>query len=708
MRRVLVLCAVYLGAIFLPLAGLNHYVYTDLRESVIREEIGDLERQGEIRAKEIENALQSVRFVLEKIELLWEIDGTNEAVMHQSLKRLENELAYVRVLGAVDAKGDGVFSSRSYPIPSYNVATLPLFMALRDDPADRFLFTGPSRNTLDGDWQLNLSMAVRDRDGSFKGVIGAIIDPRAFAKSFEQAVAEGDYVTLLNHDFVMIARSPWREEEIGKSQANVSAYEAFAASGQAAHSGIYNNPFTGEPRIVAVRSMFDGKLILSTSRPLAIGIANWRSLATIISVISLLVLVSGIVALTVGLHMLSDRERKARTLTALNRDLQEQTTRAEKLATVKSEFLATMSHEIRTPMNGVLGMAQALEALPLDAKTRDYVSVIRESAQSLLGIINDILDYSRLEAGKMKVSPSGVRLPVLMDAMASLFASACAQKKLQFLTEFDPAAPLNIESDPIRLRQILVNLIGNAVKFTSTGRIVLRVKPATLPDGRSGIRFEVEDTGPGISVAAQASIFERFSQEDASTSRHFGGTGLGLAICRRLCQLLGGTIGCLSQRGHGSLFWFELPAEFPEEADADGGLTLSPHVVRKTPPRVLCVDDNHVNRRVVETLLQPFCRSLVLVDSGLAAVEVAAEQPFDIVLLDIHMPDMDGIETHARLRNLPHGQQQRIIALTADVVPESLARYEIAGFDAVVAKPVELEKLLHAIGLEAPTPRGAA
>ncbi|WP_341897735.1 ATP-binding protein [Ferrovibrio terrae] len=700
MRRKYLFVALVICAILLPLAGLNHYVYTTLRQAAIAEEIGDLERQGEIRAQEIENSLQSVRFVLGQIELLWQIDGDDEAKMHRHLRQMEQQLAYVRILGAVDARGDGVYSSRSFPVRPYNVSGSETFLHLRDNPTERFLFAGPSLNTVDQRWQLNLSMAVRDRNGQFKGVVGAIIDPYAYAQAFEKVVAPGDYVTLLSRDFTMIARSPWREDEIGKSQSQVSAYEGFVASGQDAHSGVYDNPFTGELRIVAVRRLFDGQLILSTSRPLDKGIANWSSLATIISVISGVILLSGIIATLVAMDMLADRERKARTLAMLNNDLQDQTARAERLATVKSEFLATMSHEIRTPMNGVLGMAQALEGLPLDDTARDYVGVIRESAEGLLGIINDILDYSRLEAGKLKVSPSAIRLRVLVDSMLALFSSACAQKKLDFRTEIDPALPPGIESDPMRLRQILVNLIGNAVKFTTTGHVILRVKPARLANDVAGVRFEIEDTGPGISAAAQASIFERFAQEDGSISRRFGGTGLGLAICRRLCHLLGGEIGCDSQQGRGALFWIEIPIELAEDGESYDSTLPALQPLPPGPPRVLCVDDNHVNRRIVETLLSPFCKTLVLAEGGIEALSLAATQPFDVVLLDIHMPEMDGIETHHRLRNLQHGRDQRIIALTADVVPEALARYEVAGFDAVVAKPVELDRLLRAIGLE--------
>lgn len=697
MRRAILFSVVCAGAIMLPLSGLNYYVHTSLRQAAVADETGDIVRQGEIRAHEIENSLLSVQFALEKIELLWQSDGTDPERMHQHLKQLEGQLPYVRALGVIDGAGTGLFSSRIHPMPHYSAAGLPAYTGLRDS-RDRFLLTGPSKNTVDGNWQLTLGLAVRHADGSLKGVITAVVDPRSYARAFDSAVAAGDYVTLLTGDFAMIARSPWREEDIGLRR-QVDAYDAFAASGQRAISGIFANPFTREARIVAVRRLFNDRLVLSTSRSLERGIASWRSLSDIISVISLMVILSGAVAVVIGLRSLAAREARSRLLATLNTDLQEQTARAEKLATVKSEFLATMSHEIRTPMNGVLGMAQALENMPLDATTRDYVGVIRESAESLLAIINDILDYSRLEAGKMKVAPSAIRLRTMLDSMSALFASACAQKKLTLRVEIDPAAPAEIETDPVRLRQILVNLVGNAVKFTSSGHIVLCARPATLAGGVVGIRFEVEDTGPGISPAALDRIFERFSQEDASTSRRFGGTGLGLAICRRLCHLLGGEIGCESQQGKGSRFWFQIPVELPEQEEPQLQLVPANSDVRIARPRVLCVDDNHINRRIVETLLKPFCEKLVLVGSGAAALQAAERQDFDIVLLDIHMPEMDGIETHYRLRNLPRGAGQRIIALTADVVPEALARYEVAGFDTIVAKPVELDKLLAAIGL---------
>lgn len=703
MRRMLTFSAVLFGAIILLLAGLNFYVHVTLRDAAIGDEIEHMEQQAELRAQEIENSMLSIRFALEKAQLLWQVDGSDPRRMHEHLKSLEQQLAYARAITIVDADGTPLYSSRILPASPANVARREAVAYYLDGGTEKFHIGLPSKNSIDGEWQLPVSIGAYDALGRLSGVIVAILDPRAYSSAFHNAVEDGDYVTLLTADFRLIARSPWLEEEMGNSLLRSTAYQALAAGNAPAISGVFTNPFSGAPRIAAVRRLLDNRLVISSSRWLDTAIANWRSQAIIVGLVSALILLLGTAAITVLALMLAERDNRAEDLARVNRELQEQTSHAERLATVKSEFLATMSHEIRTPMNGVLGMAQALENMPLEPTVREYVAIIRESAESLLGIINDILDFSRLEAGRMKVSPGTVRLSTLLETMTTLFSPACTQKKVAFRIEIDPAAVSSFETDPMRLRQILVNLIGNAVKFTSQGAITLRVGPAILPDERPGIRFEVEDSGTGIAPAAMDSIFERFAQEDASAARQFGGTGLGLAICRRLTTLLGGDIGCESEKGVGSLFWLELPLELPEVNEVDEARNIAAGPVLDTgdrSPRVLCVDDNHVNRRIVETLLRPFCDTLVLAASGAEAVTLARSQSFDAILLDIHMPGMDGVETHHRLRALPGGRYSYIVALTADVVPEALARYEMAGFNAVVAKPVELEKLLKILGLQ--------
>ncbi len=697
MRQTLNLSAGLFGLIIILLAGLNVYVHTDLRDDAIRRETTTLERQARIQAQEIENSLSSIHHAIDGAALRYRIAFGDPAAMHRYLRSLENQLPYVRAIGITDARGDVRHSSRSLPAPGISLADRESVAYYLNGGTEDVLLSGPALNRIDNRWQFSMSAAIRDEAGVLIGVVSAVIDPQAYAENFHRTMAAEDYVALLGRDFTLIAaRAPWHAEAIGTSLASADAYKAFAAGSAPEMSGIFPHLLTGETRIVAIRRFFDDRLIVSTSRPLETALQGWRAQATIISVISLAVLLIGIGIGVIAYRFLAMREREAEKLAQLNSDLQEQTARAERAAAVKSDFLATMSHEIRTPMNGVLGMAQAMDRLPLDRQARDYLGIIRDSSESLLGVINDILDFSRLEAGKLKIEAVGVRIAPLLESLEALFAPAAEQKKLAFRIEAAPGAPAAIETDHMRLRQILMNLIGNAVKFTAAGHVLVWVRPARLADGRAGIRFEVEDTGIGVAPEALPHLFERFSQEDASISRRFGGTGLGLAICKRLCDLLGGQIGCRSEKNAGSLFWIELPVAAGDD-DEIAAPAEPPPVARGGQLRILAVDDNPVNRRIIQALLQPFGHDLDFAGSGREALGLIEQRIFDVVLLDIHMPEMDGFETLRRLRRLPYGRHLRVLALTADVVPEATVRYDTAGFDDVVAKPVMLEALLAAL-----------
>ncbi len=697
MRHTLRLSAALFALIIFLLAGLNWHVHTNLRDEAIRSQAADLTHQAQVKAQDVDNSLQAIRFKLEQLALQVQLLAGDDRAIHAELKQAQQSLAYVRALAVTDAAGILRHSSRTFPAPRISLRDRPNVAAHLNSSDSTFFFGDISRNLVDQRWQYAMSIAVRDAEGRLEYIVSSVLDPYAYAASFAATTSEGDYVALLDRAFTLIARSPWRDDLIGATFPWDAALQPFAASGYRRHSGIYVNPFTGGERIVALRPAFDGQLVITASRALEDALANWRSLATIISAISAAIVVLGTGIGLVAYRFLALREREAEALAELNEELLEQTARAERAAAVKGDFLATMSHEIRTPMNGVLGMAQAMERLPLDDNARDYLSIIRDSSESLLGVINDILDFSRMEAGKLKIEPVTVRLAAMLEAVEALFVPACEQKKLAFRIEIAPDTPAVIETDHMRLRQILMNLIGNAVKFTASGHVLVWVAPATLPDGRAAVRFEIEDTGIGVSPEAMPHLFERFSQEDASTARRFGGTGLGLAICKRLCELLGGRIGCRSEKNVGSVFWFELPQELALEDDLPEAPPPSRPVAAGDRLRILAVDDNRVNRRVLEVLLQPFGHALTFATSGAEALGWIEQQPFDAALLDIHMPDMDGFETLRRLRRLPHGRHLRVLALTADVVPEAKVRYSEAGFDDVVAKPVVLTALLAAL-----------
>jgi signal transduction histidine kinase/ActR/RegA family two-component response regulator len=368
---------------------------------------------------------------------------------------------------------------------------------------------------------------------------------------------------------------------------------------------------------------------------------------------------------------------------------------AEAANRAKSEFLANMSHEIRTPLNGVLGMAQVMALSDMDAVQTERLDVIRQSGEALLEILNSILDLSKIEAGEMKVEEADFDLAATVSGACDSFGALAAQKGVAFRVELDPQAAGRRVGDALRLRQVMANLAGNAVKFTEAGVIVIRVRP-----GRQVVAFEVADTGVGIPEDRQKVIFEKFAQVDNSSTRRFGGTGLGLAICRELVVLMGGELSVESRLGEGSTFRFALPLRSVEAAVAAVGPQEPKGLGESAAARILVADDNATNRRIVAALLEPFGLALTLVNDGREAVEAFERMAFDLVLMDIQMPRMNGVEaTRAiRAREARDGRGRTpILALSANVMTHQVAEYLAAGVDGVVAKPVRAEQLFEAV-----------
>jgi signal transduction histidine kinase/CheY-like chemotaxis protein len=381
---------------------------------------------------------------------------------------------------------------------------------------------------------------------------------------------------------------------------------------------------------------------------------------------------------------------------------------AERAAKVKSDFLATMSHEVRTPMNAVLGAAGLLRRTSLDADQAEYVEMISSAGGVLMNVLNDVLDLSKIEAGKFQIAPARTDLHGLVRRCGDLWGPQARTAGLTFDVRIDSSAPAAVMVDAGRLSQILFNLLSNAVKFTASGEVGLSLRAVATGNDRALLRFTVSDTGRGIPPDVLPRLFDAFEQADPSISREFGGTGLGLAISQRLAVLMGGRITVRSEPGRGSAFELVIETEVCDPAEQQD-LAADPADAVRAELRILVAEDNAVNRRIVEALLSPLGAAITFAGNGAEALELLETQAFDLVLMDIQMPVMDGVEATRRLRaSAGPNAQAPVVALTANVMEEQCQAYLAAGMNGWTPKPIDPPRLLAAIAAAIDSAAGSA
>ncbi|MCR5874292.1 ATP-binding protein [Phenylobacterium sp. J426] len=372
--------------------------------------------------------------------------------------------------------------------------------------------------------------------------------------------------------------------------------------------------------------------------------------------------------------------------------------RAKEASETKSAFLGMVSHEIRTPMNGVMGMARALQATQLTSQQREYLDTIIRSGDALMDILNDVLDHTKIEAGRLELNVAPFNLRLLGEQSVQLWSEAAAAKNLELICEIDPELPAYVQGDEARVRQIVQNLLSNALKFTGNGRVTLAINRSLQADGESGVEILVRDTGPGMSADQTARLFRPFVQAEASAARRYGGTGLGLSICRTLCSMMGGEIGVESRPGDGATFRVRLPLPPAEITPVDTQPSPKSVASSLSDVRILVTDDNPINLAVARALLRATGASVETAAHGVEALDRVQTDLFDVLLMDVHMPDFDGVEVVRHIRaGLAGPQDVPVVALTGQAGPGEEDRLRTLGFDALHTKPIRQAELVATI-----------
>jgi hypothetical protein len=683
----------------------------ELREAALEDAETDLTRTSLILAEQTARSFQSVDLVVREVmerlapkrmsgpEDFRQQVGTEE--LHHFLRSRLTNLPQADAIAIVAANGRVINFSRRWPMPDIDVSDREHYLHFRDNADPGVFISGPVRNRATGTWTLYLARRANGPNGEFLGLVLGAMELKYFEDFYKSiATGEGDAFALLRRDNMLLVRFPVIENAIGTTTGN--------AEGSRGLWSRFGNGITrleraidGAPRIVSTRIVGDYPIAVDVSSTEQAILQAWRRQALAIG--------TGAVAAMIGIGLMflalmrqfRQIAEKTMQLEAQGAELAAARDAAQQANEAKSVFLASMSHEIRTPMNAIMGNAGLLAASPLSAEQQEWAGAVREGADALLVLIDDILDLSKLEAGKIELEAIDFTLRDVASGAVRLMQPRATEKGLKLSFSLDERAPARLRGDPTRLRQVILNLLSNAIKFTERGQVTLALEFNDCIDGRPQILIKVIDTGIGIPAGVRGRLFQKFAQADKSVSRRYGGTGLGLAICKQLVELLGGEIGVESEPGRGSTFWLRIrfdAASSPAAASVEEIPSATVSDKAQRPCRILLVEDNRLNQRLATTLLGKFGHQIEVAENGVEAV-VAARKGFDLILMDIHMPGMDGVEATKRIRKEEQasGRRTPIVAMTASAMVGKREEFLADGMDDYVAKPMHPRLLFEVV-----------